>query len=130
MHQLLLHPVDFPVRPPPLSLRAEPLHPLDQHAAVPRPVEDRDVPGLGHLRPETPQVMVSLLDVVWGRDGHNLISSRIQVLRQPADIAPLAGRVPPLVRDDNGHAPQVDLVLQLAKLRLGLLQSGGALFGG
>jgi hypothetical protein len=40
------------------------------------------------------------------------------------------GRVPPLVRDDNGHAPQVDLVLQLAKLRLSLLQSGSVLFGG
>src|ERR1700738_4032710 len=38
---LLLHPIDFPIRPPPLCLRAEPLHPLDQHAAVPRPVEDR-----------------------------------------------------------------------------------------
>ena len=130
MHQLLLHSIDLPVRPPPLILCAERLHPLDQDAAVPRPVEDSDVPGLWHLRPETPQVMVSFLDVVWGRDGHNLVPPRIQSLGQPADIAALPGSIPPLVCDYDGHAPKVDLVLELAKFRLGLLQPDSGLFGG
>jgi hypothetical protein len=73
-------------------------------------------------------VLSRAFSVVWGRDGHNLVLSRIQVLRQPADIASFAGRVPPLVGDDNGQAPQIDLVLQLTKLRLCLLQPGNVLF--
>src|SRR5260370_34066595 len=98
--QLLLHPIDFPVRSPPLCLRAEPLHPLDQHAAVPRPVYDRNMPGLRDPRPEPPQVVMSFLDVVWGGDGDHFVPSRIQVLRQPLDVAPLSRRLPALVCND------------------------------
>src|SRR6516165_12748607 len=122
-----LHTVDLPVGAPPLGLRAEPFHALDQHTAVPCPVKDCDVPGLGHLRPETPQVMMSLFDIIRGGDRLNLVPPRIEVLRQTADVASFAGGVPPLVSNDNGHASKVDLVLQFAYHRLSLLQSGSVL---
>ena len=94
------------------------------------PVEDRDVPGLGHLRPETPQVMVSFLDVVGGGDRDHFVPTRIEVLRQPADIPSFAGRIPTLVGDDHRHPPQINLVLQLAKRGLGFLQPGSILLRG
>src|SRR6516165_9534933 len=122
-----LHTVDLPVGAPPLDLRAEPFHALDQHAAIPCPVKDGDVPGLGHLRPEAPQVMMSLFDVIRGGDRHNLVPPRIEVLRQTADVASFAGGVPPLVSNDDGYASKVELVLQFAYDCLGFLQPGSVL---
>jgi hypothetical protein len=57
--------------------------------------------------------MVSLFDVIRRGDGYDLITPRIEVLRQPTDVASFAGRVPALVCNDDGYASPVDLVLQL-----------------
>src|ERR1700722_7385222 len=81
MHQLLFHCVYLSIRPPPLLLSAKPLNSLNQNPTVPCPIENRDVPSLGQLRPEPPEIMVCLLDVIRGGDRYYLVSPRIQVLR-------------------------------------------------
>ena len=71
--------------------------------------------------------MMSLFDVIRGGNRHNLVTSRIEVLRQTADVASFAGRVPSLVGNDDGYASKVDLVLKFAYHRLGFLQPGSVL---
>src|ERR1700740_2612432 len=73
MHQLLFHRVNLSIRPPPLHLSAESFNPFDQHTAVPRPIEDRNVPSLGQLRPEPPEIMVCLLDIIRRGDRYYLV---------------------------------------------------------
>ena len=84
---------------------------LDQDAAIPSSIKDSNVPGFGHLSPETPEVMVSFFNVIGGRDRHHFVSSRIEVFRQPTNISSFAGRIPSFVGDDYRNPAQVDLML-------------------
>src|SRR5215469_866368 len=77
MDQLLFHRVNLAICPPPLRFCAEPFNPLDQHPAIPCPIEDRDVSSLGQLGPEPPEIMVCLLDVIRSGDGYYPVPARI-----------------------------------------------------
>src|SRR5215469_14280367 len=79
MYQLLFHRIDLSIRPSPLRFSAEPFNPLDQDTAIPRPIEDRDVPSLWQLRPKSPEIMMCLLDVIRSGDRDYLVSARIQI---------------------------------------------------
>src|ERR1700722_8104061 len=130
MSQVPLHTVYLPISSPPLGLRTETLHPLNQYASVPGPIEDGDMPGFRHLRPETPEIVMRFLDVVRGSHRHHFVPAGIKILSQPANVASLSGRVPTLVSDDHRNSPQINLVFQFAQLRLRLLQPSGILLRG
>ncbi len=77
-------------------LGGEALHPLDQHAAVPGAVEDRDLPALRQAPPEAVEVVARLVLALRGADGIDDVAARIEFLGDALDGAAFAGRVPAL----------------------------------
>ena len=79
--QLALELVDLAVGAHPLGLGRKALHALDQHAPVPRAVEQRNLPGFGQAAPEAVQV-VALFVVAGGRgDGMDHVAARVDAAR-------------------------------------------------
>src|SRR5262245_6836675 len=56
LEQLALELADLVVSAPPSGGRRETAHALDQHAAIPGAIEDRDVTARRHVPPEAPQI--------------------------------------------------------------------------
>src|SRR5262249_27085669 len=56
VREMLLEVVDLGVGAHPVGLAAQPLDALDQHAPVPRAVEDREAAATRDVAPEAPQV--------------------------------------------------------------------------
>src|SRR6185312_9368795 len=54
-HERLLEVDDLAVGAHPVGLRREALDALDEHAPVPAPVEDREVPAARQVAPEAPE---------------------------------------------------------------------------
>ena len=111
--ELPLELVDLVVGPLPVGLAAKSFHPLDQHAAVPGAVEDRDMPGLGNAPPETPEIMMGLFLLRRRGDGHDLVAPRVEAQREPLDVAALAAGVPAFVADHRRNPRKVQLMLGL-----------------
>src|SRR3954452_15908866 len=113
--ELLLEVVDLAVGPQPLGRAGEALDPLDQDAAVPGAVEDRDVALAWHVAPEAPEVGPGLLLVGRGGDRVDPEAAGIERRRHAADAATLAGGVVALEDGDHGPAPEGLAVDQLGQ---------------
>lgn len=83
------------------GLPRETLDTLDQHAAVPAAVEDRDLASGRQARPEPPQIMARLF--LLGRRGDRMDGepARIPVGREPLDDSALSRRVPAFEDEDR-----------------------------
>ena len=79
--ELLLELVDLGVGAPPLLLGREPLDPLDQDAAVPAAIEDRQPPGARQVTPEAPEIVVRPLFVGRRGDRDDLVRPRVERCR-------------------------------------------------
>src|SRR5829696_3999698 len=91
-----LEVLDLVVRAAPLLLGRVALYALDEHAAVPGAVEDRQAAPARQRRPEPPQVVVALLVVRRRAVGGDPEVARVEVGDQAADRPALARGVPPL----------------------------------
>jgi len=104
---------DLPVGAPPLLFGGESLHPLDQDAAVPGPVEHRHAAPAGQHRPEPPQEVVAFLVIGRRAELGDPDVPRVERLDQPFDRTTLAGRVPPL-EDHANRRSELRFVPDLA----------------
>ena len=77
-----------------LAAGDRPLDPFDEHAAVPRPVEDADLAGRRHARAKSPHPGVKAFDFGRGVDRAHRKAARIERLGHAIDQAALARRVP------------------------------------
>src|ERR1022692_4824600 len=120
VHKLPLEIVDLTIGPLPGVLRAESLHALHQHAAVPAPVEDHDLFFVGRQQPppEAPQVMVRLVLALGRGDRKDFVAARVQLFRQPPDVAALARRIASFKHRHQRALAPVELPRQLAQLHL------------
>ena len=78
--ELLLEVVDLAVGAHPVGLGAEPLDPLDQHAAVPGAVEDGEPPVPREVAPEAPEVGLRALLLGRRRD-RDVVAARVEGAR-------------------------------------------------
>ena len=99
--QHALELVDLIVGAAPFGGGGEALDPLDQHPAVPRPVEGDDLAVPRQALPETLQIMERFLPLFRGGDGVDLEASRVERPAEPPDHAALASRVPAFKHDDR-----------------------------
>src|SRR5450631_276644 len=99
--ELLLEVVDLVVGAHPVELGGEALDPLDQHAPVPRAVEDREAPVPGNLAPEAPQVGLRALLVRGRCHRDHAVEARVDRLGDAPDGAALAGGVHALEHHDD-----------------------------
>ena len=90
----LLELADLPVGPAPLLVGGEALDPLDQHPAVPGPVEDGHPAPAGQRRPEPPEEVVPLLVVRRRGELRDADVPRVERRDEPLDAAALARRRP------------------------------------
>ena len=90
------HLVDLPVGMMPVCLGAESLDPLHHDSSVPGPVEDRDMSGLRHIVPESPEIVVGFFQVIRGCRRADLVTSRVEVACQTLDRAAFSSRIPSL----------------------------------
>src|SRR5262249_3789521 len=104
--QVFLEIVDLAIGAKPVVLLGEALNALDQHAAIPGSVEDRDMAAARNLAPEPPEIGMRALLVGRRRDRHDAEEPRVE----PADYAPdrpaLAGGVGSLKHDDSRAPPE------------------------
>src|SRR5271165_4725245 len=129
MDQMLLHGVDFTIRPPPLCFGTEPLHPLNQNTSVPAPIKNRDMPRLGHLCPEPPKIMVGFFRVVRSSNGYDLVAAGIEVLCEPSDITSFSCGIPAFVNYYDRNTAKIDFMLQFTKSGLGVFNANVVLRG-
>ena len=91
---------------------------LDQHAAVPRPVEDNDLTLVGQPLPEALHIVLHLLMLRRRGDGVHLEASWVERPAEPSDHAALPCRVPTL-QGDNRVLPSAEIsLLNQLQLRL------------
>ena len=102
--------VDLVVASVPLALASQTLHPLNQHASVPRAVENYDQSGIGKLFPETLQVVSAAFVRQRCRYRIHLEAARVQGPSEPADNSALARRIPSF-EDDNGSLSGTEICL-------------------
>ena len=115
IRQRVLELVDLLIGGDPLRRRRQSLHPFDQHAAVPTPVIDGDLPIAGNVHPEAPEPGLLLLMRAWSLGRQHLVAAGVQPLGQGADGCPLARGVPALKDEDGGAFLFVDGLCQLRK---------------
>src|SRR5579864_865335 len=99
-------------------LRAEPHHPLDAGAVVPRAVEHDDLARRGQVRDVPLQVPLRLLALTRPGQRHHRGPARVQVLGEPLDRPALAGRIAALEHDYDPLPGGLHPVLQLDELDL------------
>src|SRR5437764_976276 len=99
--QLPLELVDLGIGAAPFMRLGKTLDALDQHAAVPGAVVDRDVAAARNVAPEAPQVMVRALLVGGRRHRNHAEQPRIDRGDDAADRAALAGGVPAFEHRDR-----------------------------
>ena len=112
------HLVDLLVCALPLFITAEALDPLHHHPAVPGAVKYRNVACLRHMIPETPHIMVLLLNVIGRSGGTHLITPRVQMTGQTFDCAAFSSCIPALEAQHHRDSPAVDLTVQHFQLFL------------
>src|SRR3546814_18386314 len=78
----------------PLGLACESLDPLDEHAAVPAAVKDRNFARSRQPLPEAPEEMACLFLRARRADRPHLDISRVELRGQPLDDPALARRIP------------------------------------
>ena len=105
----------------PLLLGCKALDTLYHHAAVPRAVKDSQMSVLGESLPETPQIMMCLLNIVWRCSRHNLVTSRIYSLCDSLDSATLAAGIPAFKSEHHRNALKIHLVMKYGKSALQIL---------
>ena len=101
LHQRVLEVVDLGIGPQPVGFGTEALDTLDQHAAVPGAVEDRDPSDPRHVAPETPQIGLRALFVGRCRNRDDLVLAGIHRLDDTADAATLASGIRALEGEDQ-----------------------------
>jgi hypothetical protein len=92
--------------------------PADEYAAVPRSVENDDLPVGGDLQPETAEPGIAPLGGSRRRDGHHSEGTGIEPLGKHPDSTPLAGGGPPLENNRHWDAGLENGVFQLEELPL------------
>src|SRR5690606_34903792 len=95
---------DLVIGPLPFGLRREALDPLDEHAAVPGAIVDRDLPMPGNVAPESPEVRMCALFVGRRRRADHTPQARVDRLGDPTDRPALARRVVAFEDEDRGLA--------------------------
>src|SRR3546814_11164858 len=85
--QLRLELVDLVITLAPFGLARETLDALDQHPAVPAPIEDGDFAVARQPLPEAPEEMARLFLVARGADRPHLEIARVELRGQPLDDA-------------------------------------------
>ncbi len=120
LNQLALKLVDLGVSSLPLVGAGEALDPLNQHAPVPRAVENAERATRRQPPPESVEVVTILVVARRCRTGVNRIGTRIEFLGEPLDSPALASGVPALKHDHHRALLAVDL--QTKHVRLGLEQ--------
>src|SRR6185437_11598050 len=100
VHHLRFKIIDFRIAAHPVGFGTQSLDALDQHAAIPGAVEDREAPAAGNVPPESPQIRLSAFFLVGCRDGNHLVPTWIERARDSANAAALAGGVEPLERGE------------------------------
>src|SRR5690349_8343104 len=76
--ELLLELVDLAVGAHPVAHAAVPFDPLDQHAPVPRTIEDGDAAQRRDVLPEPPEIRMRALLVVRRGDGNGDVLARVE----------------------------------------------------
>ncbi|RMN28854.1 hypothetical protein ALQ62_05520 [Pseudomonas coronafaciens pv. zizaniae] len=85
--ELFFKIVDFGVSALPVRVAAKTLDPLDQHAAIPRAVEDGEFAARRYLAPEPPQIRLRSLVLSRRSDRHDGVLTRVQCSGNPSDSA-------------------------------------------
>src|SRR6185503_13239685 len=111
---------DLAVGAHPVGLGAETLDALDEHAPVPRAIEDREAALSRSVAPEAPQVRLRAL--LFGRRGDRDVRIRARIERSghAADRAALASRVVAFEHGDDRQLLHARIARQLVEPALPL----------
>src|SRR4030095_960787 len=122
LDELLLELIDLVVSAHPVADAAVTFDALDQHASVPRAVEDRDASQRRDIFPEAPQIRIGALLV--GRRGHRHrnVLPRIERAGHAPDRAALAGGVDALEDHDQRTLGKTLVTRALGELALVLFE--------
>ncbi len=91
--------VDLAVGAPPFPLGRDALHALDQHAAVPGPVEGGDLLFGGQAAPEALEIVLGALVLVGGGDRMDLEAAGVERPAETPHDTALARRIPSFEHD-------------------------------
>src|SRR5204862_696276 len=90
----------------------EALDPLDEHAPVPRAIEDREAAAAGNMAPEPPQVRLRAL-LFGGRSDRDVrVRARIERAGDTPDRSALAGRIVAVQHRYDRHLLQARVARQ------------------
>src|SRR5437879_263177 len=126
--KLLLELIDLVVGTHPVVDAAITLDALDEHAAVPRTVEDRDAAIPRHVSPETPQIGKRAFFLGRGRNRYRHILPRVERPGDSPDRAALARGVDPLEDQDQRALGEAFVPRKRGKLALMLFERAVVVF--
>src|SRR6266508_1730749 len=112
LDQLALELADLGVGALPLVVAREALDALDQHAPVPRAVEDADIAARWQPPPEAVEIMVRFVVALRRSNRMDHIAARVELLGDALDRPAFPGSVPALEHQHDRALLQVHLYPQ------------------